>query len=191
MCRGVIYDDAVLHAGGMSLQVNMIEILVPAGEAAETVAEGSGGTEAEVALERRGIGVGDGDVSGLHRHEFLVRLEVVVFREYAGGDKFFLKYLHEVEEVLGVAVAYIIDGIRRHGQSVVACLPLGGFLHHADHTLHDVVDIGEVAAAVAVVEDPDSLPFEQLVSKAEVCHVRAAGGTVDGEEAETGRRYII
>ena len=72
MCRGVKYGDAVLHAGGMSLQVNMIKFLIPAGEAAETVAEGCGGTEAEVALERGGVGVGDGDVTRLHRHEFLV-----------------------------------------------------------------------------------------------------------------------
>ena len=35
--------------------------------------------EAKVLLQGCGVGVGDGDISRLHRDEFLVRLKIVVF----------------------------------------------------------------------------------------------------------------
>lgn len=64
-------------------------------------------------------------------------------------------------------------------------------LHDAHHTLHDVVDIGEVALAVAIVEYLDGLAFHQLGGEAEVSHVRTAGWTIDGKESEAGRGDVV
>lgn len=168
-----------------------IEFFVPAGEAAEAFAEGGGGAEGEGELEGGGVGVGDGDVAGLHRHELLVGLEVVVGGEDAGGDELFLEDADEVEEVLGVAVADVVDFVGRYGQTVLTGAAFGGFLHHADHALDDIVDVGEVAFAVAVVEDFDGLAAEQFVSEAEIGHVGTSGGAVDGEEAQAGRGDVV
>ena len=55
--------------------------------------------------------------------------------------------VHEVEQVFGLAASDVVDLIRRYGQAVVARHTLGGFLHDTDDALHDVVDVGEVAAA--------------------------------------------
>ena len=58
-------------------------------------------------------------------------------------------------------------------------------LHHANYTLNDVINVCEVTLAVAIVEDLDRLAFTKIVGEAEICHVRATGWTIDGEETET------
>lgn len=116
-----------------------------------------------------------------------MRLEVEVGREDALLHEHALEGVHEVEQVLGVGVADVVDAGRRHRQAVSAGLHLWRVRHHARHALHDVVHVGEVALAVAHVEDLDGLAAQQLVGKAEVRHVRAAHRAVDREEAQAGR----
>ena len=90
-----------------------------------------------------------------------------------------------------LAASYVIHGIGWHGQAVVAPLALGGTSHHADDAFHDVIDIGEVAAAVAVVVDLYGLATEQAVGEAKVGHVGPSGGAIDGEEAQAGGGYVV
>lgn len=63
--------------------------------------------------------------------------------------------------------------------------------HDTDNSLHDVIDIGKVAFAVAVVEDLDGLAFTEFVGEAEIRHVRTAGRTIDRKETETCGRDIV
>ena len=63
--------------------------------------------------------------------------------------------------------------------------------HDTDHTLHDVIDVGKVAFAVAVVEDLDGLAFSEFVGEAEIRHVRTASRTIDRKETETCGRDIV
>ena len=105
--------------------------------------------------------------------------------------QFFLQDGHEVEEVFGRVVADVVHLVRWDGESVLPVLLLGGVLHDAHHSLHDVVNIGEVALAVAIVENLDGLAFHQLVGEAEVRHIGTAGGAIDGEEAEAGRGDVV
>lgn len=149
------------------------------------------GLEAEVLFQGLRVGVGHRYIARLHGHELLVGIEVVVLGEDAGTDQFFLQDSYEVEEVLGGVVADVVHLVRGNGQSVLAVLLLGGVLHDAHHSLHDVVDIGEVALAVAIVEYLDGLAFHQFVGKAEVSHVGTASGAIDGEEAEAGRGDVV
>ena len=118
-------------------------------------------------------------------------LEVVVLGQDTGTHQLFLKNGYEVKEVFGGVVADVIYLVRWDGQSVLAVLLLGGVLHDAHHSLHDVVDIGEVALAVAIVENLDGLAFHQLVGEAEVSHVGTAGGAIDGKEAKAGRGDVV
>ena len=118
-------------------------------------------------------------------------LEVIVGREYARCNELLLQDGHEVEQVLGRVVADVIDLVRRHGEAVRARLLLGSVAHHAHNALDDVVDVGKVAFAVAVVENPDGLSRAQFVGEAEVGHIRAAGGAVNGKEAQAGRRDVV
>ena len=90
----------------------------------------------------------------------------------------------EVEEILGGIVTDIIYLVGRNGKTVLAVLLLGGMLHNADHSFHNVIDIGEVALAIAVIEDLDGLAFDQFVSKTKVGHVGTTCRTIDSEEAE-------
>ena len=118
-------------------------------------------------------------------------IEVIVLGEDTGTHQFFLQDGHEVEEVFGGVVAYVVHLVRWDGQSVLAVPLLRGVLHDAHHSLHDVVDIGEVALAVAIVENLDGLAFHQFVGEAEVRHVGTTGGAIDGKEAEAGRGNVV
>lgn len=113
-----------------------------------------------------------------------MRFEVVIGGEHLGADELFLQNRHEIEEVLGVVVADVVDFVGRQRESVFAVLLFGGVLHDADDAFDDVVDVGKVAFAFAVVEYLDGLAGFKLVGEAEVGHVGATGGTVDGKEAQ-------
>ena len=118
-------------------------------------------------------------------------LEVVVGGEDAGADEFLLEDVDKVQQVLGLAAADVVDGIRGDGQTVLAGPLFRGLAHHPDDAFHDVIDIGEIASAVAVVVDLDGLALEQLVRETEIGHVRTPGGAVDGEEAEARGRDVV
>ena len=168
-----------------------IVLLIPLGKLPQPFPQRNLRREAEIPFEGGSIGIGGGDVAGLHRHEFLVGLEVVVGGEDAGADEFLLEDVDKVQQVLGLATADVVDGIRRDGQTVIAGPLFRGLAHHPDDAFHDVVDIGEIASAVAVVVDLDGLALEKFVREAEIGHNRTPGGTVDGEEAEARGRDIV
>lgn len=116
-----------------------------------------------------------------------MRLKVVVGREHALLHQHTLQRVDEVEQVLGVRVADVVDAVRGEGQPVLARLHLGRGVHDTPDALDDVVDVGEVAAAVAHVEDLDGVAAAQLLGEAEVGHVGPAHGAVHREEAQAGR----
>ena len=99
--------------------------------------------------------------------------------------------LDEVKEVFWVGVADVIDFVRREGEAVFAGLFFRRFIHDANDAFDDVVDVGEVAFAIAIVEDFDGLAFDELIGEAEVGHVGATGGAIDGEEAEAGGGDVV
>ena len=99
-----------------------IEGFVPFGEVAEAGAQGGAGLEGEVAFKGGGVGIGGGDVAGLHGDELFVGLEVVILGEHLGADQFLLEDVNKVQQVLGLVVADVIHSIGWHGESVVACL---------------------------------------------------------------------
>lgn len=85
-------------------------------------------------------------------------------------------------------VADVVDAVRGEGQPVRTHLHLGHGVHYAPNALDDVVDVGEVAAAVAHVEDLDGVPAAQLLGESEVGHIGPAHRTVNREESQAGRR---
>ena len=64
-------------------------------------------------------------------------------------------------------------------------------LHHAHNAFDNVIDVSKVALALAVVENLDGLAGLELVCEAEVGHVRAACGSVDGKEAQPRARDVV
>ena len=104
--------------------------------------------------------------------------EVVVGGEDSGADEFFLEDCDEVEEVFGMVVADVVECVGWDGQVVVAVAFFGCVLHHSDDAFYDVVDVGEVALAVAVVEYLYGLAFDKFVGEAEVGHIGASCGAV-------------
>lgn len=118
-------------------------------------------------------------------------LEIVVGRQDAGTYQFLLENRHEIQKILRRVVADVIYLVRRNRKSVFTVLLLRGMSHDTNYTLHDVIDIGKVAFAVAVVEDLDGLAFTEFVGEAEIRHVRAAGRAIDRKETQTCGWYIV
>lgn len=114
-------------------------------------------------------------------------LEVIVSGQHALLHQHALQRVDEIEQVLGVRVADVVDAVRGKGQPVLAHLHLGRGVHDAPHALDDIIDVGEVAAAVSHVEDLDGVAAAQLLGEAEVGHVGPAHGAVHREEAQAGR----
>jgi hypothetical protein len=102
-----------------------------------------------------------------------------------------LEDLYEIEEVFGLTATNIIDGIGRNGQAIITLLALGGTLHDTDDALDDIIDIGEVATAVAIVEDFYRFALEEFVGETEIGHIRTTGRAIDGEEAEACGGNIV
>lgn len=164
---------------------------IPLSKSPQAFSQAGIGLEAEVLFQGLRVGVGHGHVTGLHRYKFLVGFKVVVLGQHAGTDQLFLQDGHEVEEIFGGVVADVIYLVRGDGQSVFAVLLLGGVLHDAHYAFHDVIDVSEVALAVAIVENLDGIAFHQLVGEAKICHIGTASGAIDGEEAQAGRGDVV
>ena len=148
-------------------------------------------TESEVAFERSSVCEGNRYVARLHRHQFLVRLEIVVGRKHSGSDQLLLENGNEIQKIFRLAVTYIIYCIGRNGKTVLACGARRGLCHYPQHTLDNVVDVGEVALAVSVIENLYGFSPEQLVRKSEVSHIRTAGRTIHREETQAGGRNVV
>ena len=116
-------------AGSSALLLRAVVIGIPFGKLPEPLSQRDLGREAKVALQGGAVGIGHWHIAWLHGHELLVGLKVVVGREHAGAEEFFLQGLHKVEQALGLAAAYVIHGIRGDGQSIGSGLALGGALH--------------------------------------------------------------
>ena len=164
---------------------------IPLSKSPQALSQAGIGLEAEVLLKWGGICISYWYITWLHWDEFLVGFKVIIFWEYSGTDEFFLEDGDEVEEVFWRVISNVIYFVRRDRKTVLTFLLLWSMLHDAHHSLHDVVDIGEVALAVAIVENLDGLAFHQFVGEAEVSHVGTTGGTIDGKEAEAGRGDVV
>ena len=128
------------------------------------------GLIAALGFELGGIGVGLVHVAGLHGQEVLLgRLAVSVFDF---GDK--------VHELYGVAAADVVNLV---GHVIRALGCIGHMIQRVDGAFGDVVDIGEVADHVAVVEHLDGFTLGNSAGKKHGRHVGAAPRTVNGKES--------
>ena len=180
-------DSTLLGESVFSITSNGSSIIlcIPLSKSPQAFSQAGIGLEAEVLFQGLRVGVGHGHVTWLHGHELLVGLEVVVLGQHAGTDQLFLQDGHEVKKVLGGVVTYVIYFVRRNRKTILTILLLWSVLHNTDYTFYDVIDIGEVTLAVAVVENLYGFAFHKFVGETEVCHVRATDWTIDGEETET------
>ena len=116
------------------------------------------GLVAAFRLEFRGVGIRLVNVAGLHRQEFLLRGLAVRALDF--GDK-----VHQLYRVAATDVVYFVRNAVRalfRDRQVVERM-------HA--TLGDVVDVGEVADHVTVVEHLDGLALRDGAGKEHRAHV--------------------
>ena len=96
----------------------------------------------------------------------------------------FLENSYEVKQVLGSRVTDVIYLVWRYWETVFSCCLFRGVLHHTNDSLNDVINVCEVAFAVSIVKDLNSLALTKFVGESEICHIGTTGRTIDGEEAE-------
>lgn len=94
-------------------------------------------------------------------------------------------------EVLGLAATDVINGVWLDGQAVLTSLFGWGLFHYPYNTFHNIVNVDEVPAAVAVVLYLDGLATQQFVGETKVGHIGPAGRTLDGEEAQARGGNVV
>lgn len=143
--------------------------------------------EAGVARQIGDVGGSCRDIAGLQRLQIEHRLAAQGF--FDAGD--------EVREFDRAVVADVVEPVRRRAGAGIG---LGGIprriglrdaIAGAHHALHDVVDVGEIALHLPVVEDRDRFTGEDRLGEEIQHHVGTAPRAVDGEEAQTGGRQAV
>ena len=110
--------------------------------------------------------------------------KIEVRRQDFGSYQLLLEDLYEIEEILGLSATDVINGIGGNGQAILTFLALRSLGHDTDDALNDIIDIGEVTTAVAIVEDFDGLALQELVGEAKIGHIGATSRAIDGKEAQ-------
>ena len=97
--------------------------------------------------------------------------------------------MHQLD---GAIIADIVEAMRCHAARGVGMgavpigIGLGDGRHEAFDRFHDIVDIGEIAAHFAVVEQRDRFALQDRIGKEPHRHIGAAPGAVDGEKPQAG-----
>src|SRR6266436_1837201 len=144
--------------------------------AANTILNGCLGPKADVARQIPDIGEGFGYVSGLHRQHIL----------YRRAAQLLLQQRHQVHKLFRVVVADIVEP-RRGTPGALS----GNPIHKARYYTGNVIDIGEVAAHLAMVKKPDRLAFNDCLGKQKHRHVGPSPWPVDSEEPQPGDRKPV
>ena len=129
-------------------------------------------------LELRGVGVRLVNVARLHRQEFLLRRLAVGVLDF--GDK-----VHQLYRVAAADVVYFV----RNAVRALFCDRHVVERMHA--TLGDVVDVGEVADHVTVVEHLDGLALRDGAGKEHRAHVGPPPRAVNREVAQSRHRNAV
>lgn len=146
-------------------------------------AKGSIGSKIEVAFQIGGIGKSHWDFAGLHGQKFFMAIEVVIFRQEFGANQFLLENIDEIQEINGLAVADIVNFIGR----VISGRPID----NAADPLDDVIDVGKIALAVAVIENLNIFAAQKFISEFEISHIGTTCRAVDGKKSKTGRGNVV
>ena len=154
----------------------------PGDEVAEALVERGLGREIYRRCKRVDIGEGRLDVAGLDGRELDLgrRLEMALEDGYEVTqlDRRVVADVVEAKGCIRPVRGAAVGGRRRQRQE-----PQHGFDH--------VVDVGEVAAHLAVIEQLDRSTGPDGFGEDEIRHVGAAPWAVDGEEAQTRRRQPV
>ena len=129
-------------------------------------------------FELGGVGVGLVHVTGLHGQEiFLGRFAVCVLDF---GDKVHELYRMAATDVVNL-VGYVVGALGGFGY-MVQCV---------DGAFGDVVNVGEVANHIAVVEHLDWFALGDCTGEEHGRHVRTSPRTVYGEESQTCDGQVV
>src|SRR5467141_1122067 len=148
---------------------NFVMVAIPGDKAANAILNRCLGPKADVARQIPDIGEGFGYVSGLHRQHIL----------YRRAAQLLLQQRHQVHKLFRAVIAAIVEPRRRMPRALVSC---GNAIHEARYYTGDVINIGEVAAHLAVVEQPDRFALHNRLGKQKNRHIGPSPWPVDSEE---------
>lgn len=181
----------MIPSDAFAFWLRFVVFLIPLRKLSQSFADADSRAEAVIGSEGGAVRVGNRHVAGLHADQLAMGGKVVVLGQNTGTDKLLLQRGDVIEEVFRRTAADVVDCVGRQGKPVLAGRLFGRALHDADHALHDIVHIGEIALAVAVVEDLDGLSGNELLRSGEIEHIRATCGAVDGKEAQSRRGDVV
>src|SRR4051794_37633913 len=148
---------------------NFVVVAIPRDKIANAILDGCLRLEPDVAHKIPYVYVGFHDVARLHRQHILDCL----------ATQLLLQQTHHVQELFRPLVTDIVDPRRRRPRASAA---FGDTVHEAHYDTGDVVDMGEVAAHVAMVKEPDRGPLHDRIGEQEDRHIRPPPWPIDSKE---------
>lgn len=98
------------------MAISFIILFKPLSKLPQPFSQRDARDEPKIPLQSRCICIRCRYISGLHWHQFLVGLKVVVLGQDAGSKQFFLKDLHKIQQVLRLAVTNVVHGVGGMGR---------------------------------------------------------------------------
>ena len=170
-----------------SLLIVLVEFKIPLHKVLNTDFDRRARLVAHIGRQILGIGPGIGHITRLQRQQ--VHFRFLAQAIFDGAD-----VIHELHRLL---VADVVDAVRRPARPRVRVrrIPVRvgrrRVVHRANNAFDNVVDVGEVALVLAVVEHVDGLALENVLGKHEQRHVGTAERAIHSEESQAGRRQVV
>lgn len=142
---------------------------------------GRGGI-AQVPADRGDIGIGGGHIARLHRLEIDQGLAATGLFQQAD----------DLHQVFAAAVADVVDAVRLHAAAGLF-LPIVGrrIVQAGHHPGDDIVDMGEIAPHLTLVEHRDRFARQNLLREDPQHHIVPPPRAIDSEEPQTRLRQAI
>ncbi len=144
------HDCFILSSEGEVLADVFIKFCIPLSELPQTSSQTCTRLIPEITLQCACICIGHRHITRLHWNEFFVCFKVIIFRQHFCPNQFFLQNLYEIQKVLRILIANVVDCIRRNWQTIFSISAFRCALHDTNNTFHNIVHISKVTLAVAM-----------------------------------------
>src|SRR5258705_3267317 len=154
---------------------NFVIVAIPCDKTANTILNGCLGPKADVAGQIPDIGEGFRYVSGLHRQHIL----------YRGSTQLLLQKGHHTHKLFRMMIPDIVELRRR--TTIIS----RNAIDKTRYYTASVIDIGKVAAHLAIIKKLNRPAFNDRLGKQKNCHIGPTPWPVDGKKPQPGDRKPV
>ena len=113
LVRHIVSETGCQWQGAHTEELQTVIFPVPLGESPQSFPDADLRPESIILFQSPAVRIGDGNVTGLHPHQFPMPFKVIIFRQNTGTNQFFLQGGNIVQQVFRGTAADIVEQCRR------------------------------------------------------------------------------